>query len=237
MRGTSDWDERLHTSVRPIHRWRLALHRGCSPALWIWRLRLSLQCPRDTSGQLCGGHGTCDKAGFCLCECGWGGAAGDCSEEIQCDCQKDGDVERCYINEEESCPIRCGVVAESTQACTGVDVDFHSQGVDRRVSGSQCVCAQGWWGEACDNACPGIDPVTGEGQVCDGNGVCDVSTGACECAPCYTPDKRGNCVPKSCPSCQNGGRCECDADSGERVCRCPGQRYGQLCEYCACEVR
>ena len=39
-----------------------------------------------------------------------------------------------------------------------------------------CVCYHGWYGEACDQQCPG-----GSINPCNGHGTCDVFTGACCC--------------------------------------------------------
>ena len=43
-------------------------------------------------------------------------------------------------------------------------------------SESGCTCNSGYWGERCDGVCPG-----GSDNPCSGHGICDVTTGICEC--------------------------------------------------------
>lgn len=145
----------------------------------------------------------------------------------------------CFINEEAGCPTQCGIIPSKAikSACTGIDINFVVSSDIRNVVGSECACANGWWGSACDNPCPGMDASTGEGTPCNGNGICDVETGECTCDACHVLDKEGNCVPNEPLPCINGGRSECDKELGTHVCRCPGQRSGPICELCECQVR
>lgn len=197
------------------------------------------ECPGGASNP-CNGHGTCDKlTGACLCACGFGGEAGDCSLPLDCHCQGSNEFgTACYLSEGTECTADvCGVITSSTNTCSGTSLDFVPSDFStaaRSVNGSDCVCASGFWGPSCTSPCPGVDPVTGEGEICGGQGRCDVTTGQCECAPCYEDDGMGNCVPKSCPACKNGA-CECDIETGDMVCRCAGNWKGELCKGCKCQ--
>eukprot|EP00049_Salpingoeca_infusionum_P006223 m.103408 g.103408 ORF g.103408 m.103408 type:complete len:777 (+) comp13236_c0_seq2:467-2797(+) len=190
----------------------------------------SIECPGHAEGSTCGGHGKCDKQGSCLCDCGYAGT--DCSETAECEC--DLSASKCYIGLETGCAKHCGNVLGYSH-CTGFDVKYLTTGADRRVSGSDCVCADGFWGERCDQACPGVSKYTGLGTPCNGLGSCDVSTGQCSCPPCYELASDGSCKPKTCPSCANGGACECDLATGDMKCACLGQFSGDSCQSCNCE--
>lgn len=54
---------------------------------------------------------------------------------------------------------------------------------------SECVCDYGYWGDECDKECPG-----GHDRPCNLVGVCDVSTGECNCEDNWNGDS-------SCSSC------------------------------------
>ena len=99
-----------------------------------------------------------------------------------------------------------------------------------------CDCADGWWGDTCTGACPGIDADTGAGSVCGGGGSCDASTGECSCDTCYRRSSAdsGACVEEACPDCLHGGSCYCDTATGNQTCFCPGQRGGADCGSCLC---
>ena len=107
----------------------------------------------------------------------------------------------------------------------------------RAAAGSTCVCEDGWWGPSCSSRCPGINE-NGGGLVCGGLGECDVEGGTCTCDPCSELDESsGTCVPKTCAEdCENGGVCECDPDTNEAVCLCPGSLTGSSCQDCLCQV-
>jgi hypothetical protein len=71
-------------------------------------------------------------------------------------------------------------------------------------------------------------------HVCFAFACISVTTGSCVCDPCHVLASNGTCVPQSCPSCQNGGVCKCNAASNSMVCSCLGHFTGATCSGCAC---
>eukprot|EP00049_Salpingoeca_infusionum_P013243 m.247154 g.247154 ORF g.247154 m.247154 type:complete len:1247 (-) comp15390_c0_seq2:449-4189(-) len=189
----------------------------------------SIECPGHAAGATCSGNGVCDREGGCLCNCGFAGT--DCSQTSECLCDLAAD--KCYIGVETGCIQHCGNMLTDSH-CSGFDVKFLEAGSDRRVAGSECVCGAGWWGAQCDQACPGVDPNSGQGEPCNGLGSCDVNTGQCTCPPCYVQATDGSCTPAPCPACQNGGACECNLMTGDMQCACLGKFSGSTCEACDC---
>eukprot|EP00056_Hartaetosiga_gracilis_P012097 m.190090 g.190090 ORF g.190090 m.190090 type:complete len:1095 (-) comp13633_c0_seq1:2329-5613(-) len=192
------------------------------------------ECPGGALNP-CNGEGTCDRvSGQCYCNCGFAGKACDV---VGCPCTDDF----CFVTEDEQAEKNCTFVCGRNfgqSGCTGSDT--RELTVDELVSvrvsavGGICSCDNRFWGPNCNETCPGI-AVDGSGTLCGGKGSCKVSDGTCKCDNCYTPDATtGECVLKSCPSCQNGGQCYCDGD-GDMKCSCKGQLSGELCEICACQ--
>jgi hypothetical protein len=129
--------------------------------------------------------------------------AGTSCAESACECEEVAEsaqstAETMCHQEDDSVCITCGVplevaVSNSTLAVVGCSGHFGGGGGsgggvlgNRLVSGSACVCLPGFWGPLCNQVCPGIDAITGEGNVCHGYGQCNVHTGSCDCnaAPC-----------------------------------------------------
>jgi hypothetical protein len=211
----------------------------CRPG--FWGADCSNECPGGASNP-CSGRGVCDQfTGICSCRCGSGGR--DCSIN-GCACSSDvlsSKSRACFIGLFGKCRDPCGVLGSHSNTCSGQDVDFTSGNDNRRARTadgllSKCVCNSKFWGPQCDKACPGVNQLTGEGEVCNGKGTCDPNTGSCVCAPCFTMDTTGNCVPKPCPTCQNDGTCQCNQQTGEMMCSCPGKLTGPTCETCSCQV-
>mmetsp|Transcript_69344 Transcript_69344/g.219412 ORF Transcript_69344/g.219412 Transcript_69344/m.219412 type:complete len:896 (-) Transcript_69344:944-3631(-) len=181
----------------------------------------STQCPGG-SFLPCSGNGVCmrDSTGApsCTCKCGWTGPL--CDQVSACPCTDS----TCYYDsnlDADACKIPCGKLL-STLDCAGVTNDQ-----------DECVCSLGFWGPSCENACPGVDPDTGEGESCGPGGTCNPD-GSCACDPCYSinPDT-GSCEldpPPECVAFQ--GKPECTASGWQ--CGCRGQFTGPTCDECAC---
>jgi hypothetical protein len=92
-----------------------------------------------------------------------------------------------------------------------------------------CLCEKGWFGIACDIACPGVQTT---GNVCNNRGVCEVDY-AERSASCNCKEKfRGEDCSIECPgdviscnghgTCDNAGVCTCETnvDWSQPSCRC-----------------
>jgi fibulin 1/2 len=170
----------------------------------------------------CSGNGTCDAlSGHCQCDFGHAGPS--CEAVVGCASET-----MCYADTE--CAQPCG--ARRMGECTGhYDVIPTENG--RYATGSTCACADGYWGQYCNNTCPKVQSLT-----CGGLGQCNSSTGDCECNPCHELSllslQFGSvCVAKARPSCVYG-LFQCSTESNEFECACPGGRTGPLCATCGC---
>lgn len=103
-----------------------------------------------------------------------------CERALDCDCTAVNIEDFCFINEEDNCPVQCGVL-DGKGRCSGSDIDFALSNNARRVPDSECVCASGYWGPKCNKRCPGVN-ADGSGVACGGSGTCNVETGSCQCA-------------------------------------------------------
>src|SRR5690606_11899298 len=111
-------------------------------------------------------------------------------------------------------------------------------------SGPACsACPAGWFGEDCQDECPG-----GASNACNGNGVCldGAGTGECVCADGWTGESCDECdygyAGTHCSECPGGhdtpcsgpanGTCVADV-SGNAVCECDERYAGADCSQCA----
>ncbi len=166
-----------------------------------------------------GANGTCQKA---KCGDGFILAARDGSSDSG---------EACDDGNEESgdgCSATCTV--EHGYSCKDANSDGQL---------SECACATGFSGSACDSCtdgyfgedclpCPGLGSEKG---ICSGHGTCSMGingSGLCQCAEGF--------VGLNCESCGNGragDNCECDpAHSGENCAECNDNYFGENCEPC-----
>ena len=175
----------------------------------------------------CNGHGTCDAEGECVCTDGYF----DNEEGIQC-------VEACV--DENGDPI-CGENA----ICEIVN------------NQPKCFCKEGFWDEPkCDVICPGINPVTFEGEACFGHGSCyydgvtqkiefnvtEYDHAFCACDATYVATGSPACQ-WECPRkptvqvpCSGHGKCHINADKDNVECTCSSgdeqadNWYGRRCD-------
>ena len=63
----------------------------------------------------------------------------------------------------------------------------------------RCVCHQGYWGSDCSKVCPG-----GKSNTCSGKGICNATTGACECQENW----KGNYNCSACTPGWTGDQCQ-----------------------------
>ena len=54
-----------------------------------------------------------------------------------------------------------------------------------------CECRMGWYGEGCDQSCPGLIEHADGVLECNGNGKCNTDTFQCEC-------NQGDFIPETC---------------------------------------
>jgi len=173
-------------------------------------------CP-VSDGKICGGHGTCGSDGTCTCNCGYRGAGCDAEHCLaQCETEATDPSEYCVIGD---CETRCGKRLGG-DACSGSDV------------GGSCVCAEGWFGEQCDQRCPGVN-ADGTGAICGGAGEC-TAQGTCVCSGCNSVAADGTCQPLAVATCSNYGSSFCNETSQANECECTGQWTGPSCDLCAC---
>merc|ERR1711998_373620 len=127
------------------------------------------ECPRDSEGTICGGHGTCvlkDEKAECMCMYGWRGD--DCTK--QCPRNEQGSV--CGGNgfrklDEESgeakctckdgyggntCVIGCPGAKDGVPCSDNGDCEF-----DVEARTAKCTCKKTHMGENCQYRCP-MDP-------------------------------------------------------------------------------
>lgn len=69
-----------------------------------------------------------------------------------------------------------------------------------------CKCESGYWGENCENLCPG-----GLFNVCNGHGTCNSINGTCTCEPQWTSDENAESSVLPCSKCSDGwSGADCD---------------------------
>eukprot|EP00759_Apiculatamorpha_spiralis_P009261 PhF_6_TR15967/c0_g1_i1/m.24932 len=164
------------------------------------------ECPMDTHGDTCGGHGTCGSGvtGTGLCEClfPW------TTSKIDNSCTQ---CFQGYYGRNCSNRITCGTGAM-----------FIFDGVE---GNGTCVCLPGWGGASCDTACPRSQR---SGGVCGGSllGYCSAN-GTCTCytgAELSTVDN--TCVSAVVCPCIHGS-CQ---QAGSQSCTCDAGWYGEVCD-------
>ena len=175
----------------------------------------------------CNGHGRCKSDGECECLNGYF----DNEEGIQC-------VESC--TDADGNPI-CGENANC-----------------KIVNGrAMCFCKEGFWNEPkCDVICPGINPVTYEGEACFGHGSCyydgttqkiefegtEYDHAFCACDATYVAEGSPACQ-FECPRkptvqvpCSGHGECHINANKDNVECTCSSgdnredNWYGRRCD-------
>eukprot|EP00759_Apiculatamorpha_spiralis_P009053 PhF_6_TR15919/c0_g1_i1/m.24618 len=138
----------------------------------------SLECPRNTAGLYCSGHGRCAYQGNtaqCICTGNFAGSdCGTCSPTFY----------------GSSCTIVCpGVIG--TQPCSGHGVCRANATSDNTA----CACVPGYVGIQCELPCAGS-------PYCTGNGDCVLSNGKAVCVCRRDPD-RGYWQGEVCSTCFN----------------------------------
>eukprot|EP00753_Platysulcus_tardus_P011289 PLAT3281.2.p1 GENE.PLAT3281.2~~PLAT3281.2.p1 ORF type:complete len:492 (+),score=232.92 PLAT3281.2:42-1517(+) len=123
----------------------------------------------------CGGHGTCEASGSCLCEPGWKGR--DCDyKRCPNDCFFQGD---CLKN--GSCKCQLGFVGEDCRQAVCPDACGWAEGRGECVH-FECACKPGWGGRDCSKAVKVEHPC--------GDGCYERCREATECALTYDAEQR-----------------------------------------------
>ena len=157
----------------------------------------------------------------CRCDVGFYGS--QCQHECSCEplhstgCGSLSGVCHCdqgWVG--ASCALSCPGVEEGEGICGGGGACYESEG------NSECVCFEGFWGEACDGVCP----KDAQGKVCGGKGDCEQNAGKCVCGNGWY----GDVCEVACPGvAEGGGSC-----GGNGVC-CTGM--GVSLDYTPCTLK
>ena len=207
----------------------------------------TLQCPKDSQGRNCSGHGGCGP-GESLCRCDSGPGTGYWTGDLCDACDTHYWGPQC----QGECPGgvcnpcnghgTCSWGLAGTGACT-----CQRSAREGLWQGPDCsACVAGYWGHRCAQECPG-----GAGNPCYGHGVCSDGTqgsGACacdagpaegywdavtQCADCR-PGYWGQGCTRQCPSlagmavCSGHGSCS-DGRTGTGECTCTAPYYDADC--------
>lgn len=134
----------------------------------------------------CSGQGNCDrKTGQCSC---FDGYAGEGCRRSSCpnDCSGHGVCQ----SQSQFADDVANVIASITSLENTHDVKYDSAWDNDKSFG--CKCDAGYRGPDCSlmECLSGADPITdgqgaSRGRDCSGRGLCDYSTGLCECIPGY----------------------------------------------------
>ena len=209
------------------------------------------QCPGAASGQLCSGHGDCEKkTGVCSCDDGW--APPDCSKRLStCPfvADADGVPQQCSgvgVCHDGACVCpegregaNCGV---AVTVCPGNSLECggHGECKANETGGRHCVCDAGYSGDACTvgTAC---EVAPGEGGSLCNEAANDVATGVHNYCQAATATSAEHCVCDEAngyvgPACTLDGN-ECAEDATGQPCggldhgRCVTTKAGNhVCE-------
>ena len=195
-------------------------------------------CPRGTSGEVCGGHGTCrdGRAGDGACACAgvyWGAACERtcpasgprlCNGVAPCDpvlgvCNCSA-APRGHWQGPACAACRAGWVgSDCSLPCPRSPGGLICAGHGACHAGAgfapQCACDRGYYGPACAGECAG-----GALLQCSGHGTCDPIDGACDCLASETA---GFWAGPQCAECRSGW-----SGAGCRA-RCPAGAGGVPC--------
>eukprot|EP00656_Telonema_subtile_P000075 TRINITY_DN1002_c0_g1_i1.p1 TRINITY_DN1002_c0_g1~~TRINITY_DN1002_c0_g1_i1.p1 ORF type:complete len:328 (-),score=22.78 TRINITY_DN1002_c0_g1_i1:109-1092(-) len=218
---------------------------------WVGSDCSTKQCPVH-NGQVCNGQGVCNaQTGQC-----------ECRFPYHSSHRQGGACELKFCPGTKLAPVGRSVgarplFAKDYTVCSGHGECMHETGpiaedlLDARdnhpsqgADGGWCNCELGWVGSDCSTKqCP-----VHNGQVCNGQGVCNAQTGQCECSAAYFGTQ---CELKHCPDAVfkfNGNpparplepsdfvecssRGVCDYSNG--VCGCSNSTHGPHCEFKQC---
>ena len=184
----------------------------------------AISCPRNASGIVCSGHGTCDDGvsgtGMCVCFAGFGGSTCSSTCEAESTCSGHG-------------------ICNSDLTCS-CDFDAYSG----YWAGPWCnVCDVSAAGPTCTSLCL----VDGNNVTCSGNGKCTPSGCACSssavggywsgalCDVCQAGYSGATCAAQcpggACNPCNGHGVCS-DGTSGNNTCSCVGNWAAPDCGTC-----
>ncbi len=213
-------------------------------------------CPNvDADGAVCSNHGDCldgvSGDGSCVCFTGFSGKSCDqCAEGFDSskgctDCTKDHYGENC----QNECPgthdgIPCSGNGSCDNGVHGSGKCTCNPGLPESSDCSGCAgnktnypacdeCIYGYYGENCQNECPGLGTSQG---ICSGkHGTCN-QFGKCICEDGFDGDNCEDCKNgyfdldcKPCSLCQHGASC-ISGISGH--CQCNGNWAGTYCDTC-----